>query len=637
MGDQDVRGQSERDELRMFLKCLLKDVWALERMLEEDLFETDVRRIGAEQEMFLVGRNWRPAPLATEVLESLKDDHFTPELARFNLEFSLDPLVFQGDCLSSMERTLERMLAKARAAARKCGGEIVLAGILPTLNKSDLELDNMTPGPRYSALNEAMTRLRGGDYKFDLKGLDELSIHHDSIMVESCNTSFQVHFQVAPDEFASLYNAAQAAAGPVLAAAANSPLLFGKRLWRETRVGLFQQSIDTRRTMAHLREQTPRVSFGRRWIRSSALEVFREDIGRFRSILSTTMDEDPMETIDAGRTPSLKALRLHNSTVYRWNRVCYGISEGKAHLRIENRMLPSGPSSRDEVANAAFWFGLVSGIVSEYGDIAKHLTFEDAHTNFFSAAQNGLNSQFFWVEGRLDPARKIVLKTFLPLARKGLEVSGLDQADIDLYLGTIEQRVESGRTGAQWQLSSLSGLGDRGPMAERLAAITAATARHQEEGGPVHEWALAQLDEGGGWERNYLRVEQWMDTDLVTVNEHEPVDLVAQLMDWNNVRYVLVEDDHNHLIGVVSQRALLRLIGTYNPEQLGGPMPVSEIMQSSPLTVNPETTTLETIKLMRRHRISCLPVVKNGQLVGKVTERQFMVMARQLLEEKLGE
>ena len=245
MGEQNVREQSQREEIRVFLKHLLQDVRAMEKMIAEGRFESGVRRIGAEQELFLVDGDWRPAPIATEVLEEVDDPHFTTELARFNLEFNLDPQTFGGACLSDMEEQVNSLLAKVRAAARRIGGDVVLTGILPTINKSDLELENMTPNPRYLALNEAMTRLRGGDYEFFLKGIDELHLRHDSIMVEACNTSFQVHFQVGPEEFARLYNAAQAVTAPVLAAAANSPMLFGKRLWWETRVGLFQQSIDT--------------------------------------------------------------------------------------------------------------------------------------------------------------------------------------------------------------------------------------------------------------------------------------------------------------------------------------------------------------------------------------------------------
>jgi CBS domain-containing protein len=524
-----------------------------------------------------------------------------------------------------------------REAARAQGGNVVLAGILPSLNKSDLELDNMTPNPRYFALNEAMTRQRGGDYEFYLKGVDELHLHHDSIMVEACNTSFQVHFQVAPHEFARLYNAAQAVIAPVVAAAANSALLFGKRLWAETRIGLFQQSIDTRRTTPHLREQTPRVSFGRQWVRSSALEIFREDIARFRTLLSADVDEDPFAALEEGRAPSLKALRLHNSTVYRWNRVCYGISDGKPHLRIENRVLPSGPTPRDEVANAAFWFGLVSGLLSEYDDISRHLAFEDANANFLAAARNGLGAQLVWVDGRMAPASELILDTFVPLARGGLLSSGVDRCDVDLYLGVIEERVRSGRNGARWQLASLTAMDNRGTAAERLSALTAATAARQATGAPVHTWEEARLEEGGGWKQNYIRVEQCMVTDLVTVNEQEPVDLVAHLMDWNKIRHVLVEDDDNRLVGMVSQSVLLRLVGTYHPEQREGPLPVAEVMQRNLVTVAPETSTLEAIELMRRHRFSCLPVVKNDHLVGVVTETQFMAIAGQLLEQKLRE
>jgi CBS domain-containing protein/gamma-glutamyl:cysteine ligase YbdK (ATP-grasp superfamily) len=637
MGEQDVRRQSEAEEIRVFLKHLLRDVRAFEQMLEGDVFETDVRRIGAEQELFLVDSNWRPAPLAVEVLEALDDPHFTSELARFNLEYNLDPLNFGGACLREMEAQIETLLAKVREAARAQGGNVVLAGILPSLNKSDLELDNMTPNPRYFALNEAMTRQRGGDYEFYLKGVDELHLHHDSIMVEACNTSFQVHFQVAPHEFARLYNAAQAVIAPVVAAAANSALLFGKRLWAETRIGLFQQSIDTRRTTPHLREQTPRVSFGRQWVRSSALEIFREDIARFRTLLSADVDEDPFAALEEGRAPSLKALRLHNSTVYRWNRVCYGISDGKPHLRIENRVLPSGPTPRDEVANAAFWFGLVSGLLSEYDDISRHLAFEDANANFLAAARNGLGAQLVWVDGRMAPASELILDTFVPLARGGLLSSGVDRCDVDLYLGVIEERVRSGRNGARWQLASLTAMDNRGTAAERLSALTAATAARQATGAPVHTWEEARLEEGGGWKQNYIRVEQCMVTDLVTVNEQEPVDLVAHLMDWNKIRHVLVEDDDNRLVGMVSQSVLLRLVGTYHPEQREGPLPVAEVMQRNLVTVAPETSTLEAIELMRRHRFSCLPVVKNDHLVGVVTETQFMAIAGQLLEQKLRE
>jgi CBS domain-containing protein/gamma-glutamyl:cysteine ligase YbdK (ATP-grasp superfamily) len=637
MGEQDVREQSKAEEIRVFLRHLLKDVRAFEQMLEEERFETGVRRIGAEQELFLVDQHWRPAPIATEVLEALDDPHFTTELARFNLEFNLDPHLFGGSCLRDMEWQLGELLGKAREAARSCGGDVVLAGILPTLKKTDLEFINMTPNPRYYALNEAMNRLRGGAYEFYLQGLDELHLHHDSILVEAANTSFQVHFQVSPDEFAPLYNAAQAVAGPLLAASANSPMLFGKRLWTETRIGLFQQSIDTRRSTPHLREQTPRVSFGRQWVQSSALEIFQEDITRFRAILSTEIEDDPFRELEDGRAPSLKALRLHNSTVYRWNRVCYGISDDKPHLRIENRILPSGPTPRDEMSNAAFWFGLISGVLERYGNIAEHMSFDDARSNFLAAARHGIDAQLAWCGRDPEPAEKLILEEFLPLAREGLEAPGLDAENIDLYLGVIEERVRSRRTGAQWQLQSMGEMSDDGPVAERLSALTAAIASRQRDGEPVHTWELARLEEGAGWKQSYATVEHCMDTDIVTVNEHEPVDLVANMMVWKNVRHVMVEDSENRLVGLVSQRKLLGLVGTYHPEERDDPMPVSEIMQRDPVTVSPEAPTVEAIQIMRENAWACLPVVKDEHLVGVLTESQLMRIAGELLEQKLRE
>ena len=373
-------GVSEMGEgsIRAFTKALLKDLQALERMLDEGLIESGVRRFGCEQEMFLVNRAWRPAPVAMEVLDRLDDEAFTTELARFNLEMNLEPMMLGGACFSALQVSIEELLDLVREAAGEVGANVVLTGILPTLGKSDLTLDNITPLPRYYALNEALTRMRGGAYRLQLEGYDELQIEHDSVMLEACNSSCQVHLQVDAADFAAMYNVAQAMTGPVLAAAVNSPILFGKRLWAETRIALFRQSLDTRSTSVHLREFSARVRFGDRWVKECVTELFQEDIAQFRLLLAQESVEDPFEQLAAGDIPRLEALQLHNSTVYRWNRPCYGISEGKPHLRIECRVLPSGPTVLDEVANAAFWIGLVLGSSSEYGDITERLSFDDA-------------------------------------------------------------------------------------------------------------------------------------------------------------------------------------------------------------------------------------------------------------------
>jgi len=636
MGEHNVARETAAAERRLFMQKLLNEVRALEQMLSEGLIESGIRRIGAEQELCLIGLDHRPALNNLALLEELADSHFTTELGKFNLEFNLDPQDLTPGCLTRLEDQIRDLLARVRTVAARHGTEVLLAGILPTLEKSDLTLDHMTPMARYYALNAAMTDLRGSDYQFRIKGKDELIIRHDNVMLESCNTSFQVHFQVGPKEFARLYNVAQAVAAPVLAAATNSPLLFGRRLWRETRIALFQQSVDTRPETDHRREQYPRVSFGRRWVNNSVLEILQEDIARFRLLLAAEVEEDPFAVLAAGRAPDLKALRLHNSTVYRWNRPCYGISaSGKAHLRIENRVLPAGPTVVDEMANAAFWFGLMRGVSEQHPDIHQAMDFDQAHENFIAAARLGLSAQFSWPGKASVPAQRLIGDHLLPLAREGLTELGIESDDIERYLGIIEARVGTLRTGAHWLMDSYNALRDTGTRAERMAALTAATLSRQKEGRPVHEWEPARIEEAGGWVRHYARVEQFMITDLFTVNEDELVDLVAALMYWEHIRHVPVEDNQHRLVGLVTHRTLLKVLA--RAEGRDQPLPVRDIMHREVVTVEPETSTLDAIALMREHKIGCLPVAKDGRLVGIITERDFMNIARQLMEEKLYE
>ena len=609
MGTDKIQGEFGGEERHRFMRALLRDVRALERILAEGRLEEGVRRIGAEQEMFLVDSSWHPAPAALEMLDALADPHYTTELGLFNLELNLDPQLYGGSCLRNMETQLQDLVDRARRAAGELGHDIVLTGILPTVRKYDLGLDMMTPKPRYRALNEAMSRSRGGVFEFYIKGLDELLVKHDSVMLESCNASFQVHFQVGAQEFANLYNLAQAIAAPVLAAATNSPMLFGYRLWAETRIALFQQSVDTRQTGHHPRPVNPRVTFGNRWVQGSVLELYKEDITRFRTLVGTTSEEDPFEKLSRGETPELYALRLHNGTVYRWNRACYGITDGKPHLRIENRVLPSGPSVADEMANAAFWYGLMGGLAARYEDVTRVMEFEHAKLNFLAAARQGLGAQFVWLEGEEIPAPHLILDRLLPLAAEGLDRRGIDPDDRDRYLGIIERRVRSGRTGSRWLLQSMAGMRDQGSSGERLNALTAAMLSRQKSGLPVAEWEPARLDEAGSSKHNYFRVQQYMQTDLFTVHPDDSADLVANLMDWERIRYVLVEDHEHRILGLVSYRSILKL---FTHGQLGrdsASLSVGDIMKKDPVTITPETTTFEAIQLLHQHHIGCLPVV----------------------------
>jgi len=633
---KQVDAETEGESRRQFMRAILADLRALERMLAEGRFETGIRRIGAEQEMFLVDPSFNPAPGALKLLDKLGDPHFTTELGLFNLELNLDPQPFSGEGLGNMERQVVELMEKARRAAGELDLAPVLAGILPTIRKSDLGLENMVPSQRYMALNRVMNKMRGGAFEFSIKGIDELRVKHDSVMVEACNCSFQVHLQVDPAEFGRMYNLAQAIAGPLLSTCTNSPLLFGRRLWAETRIALFQQAVDTRSAKEHLRESSARVTFGNHWVKQSVLEIYKEDVARFRTLVGTDLDEDPMEKLDRGEIPTLKALRLHNGTIYRWNRACYGVLDGKAHLRIENRVMPAGPSVVDEIANAALWLGLMVEADRSIEDVTARLDFDHAQANFYAAAREGLGAHFTWLDGEEITAYRLVLDKLLPMAEAGLRAQGIAEEDSKKYLGVIDARVRTGRNGTRWALSSLAGMKDKGKPTERLSALVAATLNRQATGRPVAEWERARLDEAGNPKHNFTRVEQYMTTDLFTVQVDDAVDLVANLMGWERIRHVPVEDQDHRLIGLVSYRSVLRMYTSGRLSVSSPSMAVSEIMKTDVITVGPQTGTLEAIATMRRYRIGCLPVTQDGKLVGILTEENFLDLAAELLEQKLN-
>lgn len=631
---KEVEGDQDAKKHREFMVALLSDLRALERMLAEGMFETGVRRIGAEQEMFLIDqRTWAPAKGALKMLEQLQDPHFTTELGMFQLEANCAPQFFSGDGLSLMHAELDMLMEKARTAAEGLGMNAVLMGILPTLRKSDLGLDSMVPSPRYLALNKVVTEMRGGKFELSIKGLDELIIDHDSVMLEACNSSFQVHLQVDPGDFARLYNLAQVLAGPIMSISANSPIVFGRRLWAETRIALFRQAVDTRSHTHQMRETEARVSFGTRWVKSSVAEIYREDIARFRTLVGTDLDEDPNAKLDRGEIPMLKALRIHNGTIYRWNRACFGMTDGKPHLRIENRVMPSGPSTIDEIASSALWFGLMSEMGAREEDVTRRIDFDQAAHNFYTAAREGLGSHFLWFDGEEVSARNLMLDRLLPTAEAGLRRQGINEADISKYLGVVDARVRTGRTGARWQFSSWMSLRDRATPGERANALVAATVQRQLTGRPVSEWERARLDEASGAHHNFQRVDQYMRTDLFTIQAEDPVQVVIHLMIWERIRYVPVEDKDHRLLGLVTHRAVLRLLAS---GVSGTHTPVSAIMRTDLTTVTPDTSTVDAIRLMRRYKIGCLPVINDERLVGLVTEDDFLEVASKLLEEQLG-
>ncbi|MBK8706369.1 MAG: CBS domain-containing protein [Saprospiraceae bacterium] len=635
MGAEKVTLVKDAAARQRHLRNLLRDLKALQLMLDNDLFENDVQRIGAEQEFCFVDARWRPSPVIMEVLERVNDDHFTTELARFNMEVNLDPVLFQGDCLSGLESTLRNYLQTADRAAQEVGAHVLLCGILPTIRHGDINYENLTPLPRYRALMELLHELHSGPFEFRIDGPDELVINDALALFEGSNTSFQVHLQLPAPDFAAYYNWSMAVTGPLLSAATNSPLLLGKRGWRETRIALFQQSIDTRSTSEMVRERAPRVCFGTGWIENSILDIFKDDIARHRVMLASTREEDPLQILAEGGVPKLYSLNVHNGTVYRWNRPCYGITDGKPHLRIEMRVLPTGPSIPDEIANAAFWLGMVKGMPDDYARMKDKMEFDNVKENFFRAARHGLGSYLWWGSpAKRFPAAELLLKELIPLARTGLQKANVRQADIDHYMDIIQERVESGRTGSQWQLSSLERLKKEGKKEEALVATTAAMFNRQQQDMPVHKWPLAGMEEAGSWVNRYWTVGQIMSTDLFTVNENDPVDFAANLMDWHNVRHLPVEDEKGILVGFLTAKMLLRFYSQSENHPVRAS--VREIMTSDLHFVSPELSTVEALDMMRERQLGYLPVMRNGNLVGLVTEYDFVNVTANLMKEILS-
>lgn len=637
MGEQKVSQLSSKSQLNDFMQHLLNDVQALEYMLDNNMFETGIKRIGAEQEMCLVNEYWKPATNAMEILEDLKQyDWVETELARFNLETNLEPRVFTKDCLSKMEEELNTNLDIIRKVAKeKHNTDILLAGIMPTLRKSDLGMHNLTPKKRYAALMEAInSQLNGNTYELRLAGIDELLVKHDSPLLEACNTSFQVHLQTEPKDFVKMYNIALLLSGPVMAVAANSPILFGKRLWHETRIALFQQALDTRSKHDHLRERSPRVTFGNGWLEDTILEIYREDIARFRVLISSDIEENAFDMLKNNKLPSLRALQVHNGTVYRWNRPCYGIGGGIPHLRIECRVLPSGPTIVDEMANAALWLGAMEGIAIKYGDVRNEIGFEDVRDNFVKAARTGIDSKFTWFGDQKITACDLILKEIIPLARLGLEANNVNKVDIERYLNIIGARAKKHMNGARWALRSFTDLAKKTNNDEAVSILTAAMIQNQKTGKPLHEWKEPNLEDLEKYEPYNLLVEEFMNTDIISVQKDDLIDLVAEMMQWRNIQYMPVENGKGQLEGLINVRTLL---GHFSKRKFGAmndnaPTTVKEIMTKKPPVIGPNANIGEALALMEEHKVGCLPVVQNGELAGLITAMNFLQITNRLIK-----
>jgi len=631
MGEQNISRGGDNEAKRLFTRAVLNDLRALELMIENGLIESGARRIGAEQEMFITDNDYSPNLSALEILADIKDERFTNEIALFNIEANLTPRMFKGKCLRQMEEEIKEVVSIAKKQAGQHESKIILAGILPTLRQMDLTMDSITPVDRYYELNDRLKEIRGSDFRMDIRGVDELSVTHDNFLLEAMNTSFQVHFQVSGNEFVDMYNLSQAVTGPLMAVAVNSGLIHHYRLWHESRIAVFQNSIDTRSTAHQKRGTQPRVHFGNEWI-ESIVDVFRDDISRFTVVLTSDYEEDPVSMVKAGEMPKLKALMLHNGTVYRWNRPCYGVKDNVPHLRIENRVLPSGPSVIDEVANSAFYFGLMSGMSQKVKDITQVLRFSNARNNFLQACRTGLECHFNWIGGESISATRLISNELLPIAESGLKASGIDKEDIQRYLTIIDKRVATKQTGARWAIQSITEMDKNIHPDEKVRSVVAEMYHQQITDKPIHEWPLATASKNVDWRAGYLMVGQFMTTKLITVGPDDSMDLAASIMDWKRVRHVPVENDEGELVGLVSHRSILKKIVEGEKSKATA---IDEIMNREPIFADPKTTTVEAIQIMRDMRISCLPVVEDGKLAGVITEYDIIKIASHVLEADL--
>ncbi len=491
MGLEIDRDQFRGRDYDRFADRLASCLGALEELLAQPAFGRGRPELGAELELALIDDAGRALPMNEEVILETVDERMTVELDRFNLECNLLHCGLAGRPFSHLRRELESARAELRRAAAIHGGRIAMTGILPTLTEADLQTSAMTDELRYRALSRSLRGRRSGPFRLDIDGGDPLRLDCHDVTYEGAATSLQVHLRVEPGRFRDVFDAAQLATAPALAAAANSPTFLGHRLWSETRVALFKQAVDDRDP--EFRAGPARVSFGTGWLKEGPLELFQQAVREYPVLLPVLDAEDPNAVLDAGEIPALREIRLHQGTVWSWNRPVYH-PRGGGHVRIELRALPSGPTVSDMVANVAFLVGLTLGLTPHMPRIREILPFEVAHSNFYRAAQSGLDGLLFWPDpetGTCETRSAGALVTRLTtLAREGLRDYEIDDAEAEDTIATIEQRAERRQTGATWQRARLASFERGRPSSDGLTRMLEEYVARSESGAPVHEWGL---------------------------------------------------------------------------------------------------------------------------------------------------
>lgn len=472
MGEKIAKSQFDDEDFRVFDERLKAETDFLEDLCKTSGIQDAEPTGGFEIEAWLVDEEAQPAPRNEEFLKTLGSDMVVPELSKFNIEFNTPYRDLGGMALSDMETAIQDIWDEAQGVANDMGMRMLMIGILPTVTDTHMSQEVMSNAERYKAINDQIFRIRKGKpIKLHIENEDLLESEHMDVMLEAATTSFQVHIKVTQHNGANFYNASKIVSAPIVATAANSPFLFGHNLWAETRIPLFEQAVSVGKW-----DYCERVTFGVRYIDESLCEVFVAGRQRYPSILPRLYDT-PLER--------MRHLRLHNGTIWRWNRPIIGIEpDGTPHFRIEHRVMPAGPTCVDSIANAAFYFGLVTRLVEDMPQIKWDIPFPEARDNFYEAARHGLDAEITWGSKRSGKVRNIILEDLLELAYEGLDGLAFDPGDIKKYLGIIEARVKSGQNGATWQRAFVNEHG------RDMCALTKAYYERQVEGAPVHEWSI---------------------------------------------------------------------------------------------------------------------------------------------------
>lgn len=477
MGEEiDVEQFSEEDYLRFQAK-LKEENQLLHQWFVEHSFEDSDPVAGFELEAWLLDENYRPAPLNESYLEALNSPLASPELASFNFEVNSTPQNLKSHALSTLYSELVQTWKACQQTASDIGCQAVMTGILPTLQNEDLNLGNMSSMTRYRALNrEVIRQRRGKPLTLDINGVEHLHVTHRDVMLEAAATSFQIHIQSPLEKAVRYYNASIIAAGPMVAISANSPYLFGKDLWDETRIPVFERAVSVGGFGGAAFGPIKRVTFGSGYVRESLMECFDENINHYPILLAV----DYQDSMD-----KLRHLRLHNGTIWRWNRPLIGFNDqGQPHLRIEHRVVPSGPSLKDTIANAAFYYGVVASLVEQEIAPESQLVFDKARDNFYNSARHGLRASIQWTDGAQYNVRDLCLDKLLPMAKQGLDLLGIAQDDSNEYLHIIEQRLDKKTNGATWQRQFVEKYGND------MTVMLKAYMERQNSSQPVHEWTV---------------------------------------------------------------------------------------------------------------------------------------------------